>query len=78
MRLLLEINITPDRKHFFRAYDDLHEVNADIIGCGWTISDAIDDFIMQIQKDSFLDDDVMIPVDRGKIEIKSRKLMLIL
>lgn len=75
MRLLLEIIRTTTGKHCFKVYDHLDSRNSEIIGTGWSVRDAINDFVEKIQKDCFFDDDAPLIVRRDDLEISIRKLL---
>lgn len=75
MRLLLEIIRTTTGKHCFKVYDHLDSQNSEIIGTGWSVREAINDFVEKIQKDCFYDDDTPLIVRRDDLEISTRKLL---
>ena len=74
MRTILEIIIHTDGRKSYRIYDDIRKENEEIIGTGWTIRDAVEDFLAQINAESFFDDDTAIITGNGVIEF-SRKVI---
>lgn len=54
--------------------DNVNECNSDISGSGWTVRDALDEFIDQLSSQAFYDEDTVIPVSREKIRIERRKI----
>jgi len=75
MRITLEINRIKDGRTFFRAFGD---TDTDAVGQGWTVIDAVDDFVSQVQRYSFYDDDTVIPVTREQMEIRERIFSVLL
>lgn len=74
MRITLEIIENKGSKHF-RAYDDTDIRNEGLMGLGWTISDAIEDFLNAYNRVSFLDDETPAPLRREDIEMKRVKIV---
>ena len=75
MRLTLEITETRDGKHIFRAYDDIDRELSDICGSGWSVRDAVDDFIEQARKEAFHDDDTPVVIIRETVCIARRRFL---
>ena len=74
MRLTAEIREVRGRKGFL-VQEDIHRENEGLIGQGWTIKDAIDDFLEQYNNSSFYDDETPIFISRDSIEIKRLKII---
>ena len=73
MRITLEIIEDNGRKHF-RAYDDTDTRNEGLMGLGWTIFDAIEDYLESYNAISFYDDETPAPLSRNDIELKRVKI----
>jgi len=73
MRITLEIIEDRGRKHF-RTYDDIDIRNEGLAGQGWTISDAVEDFLGAYNNDSFYDDETPAALRREDIELKRVKI----
>ena len=76
MRLSLEITRTPEGKHYFKVCDNMDFRNADIVGSGWTVRDALEDYFGQIRKDLFFDDDCPVCICRDDLQIVRRTIRL--
>ena len=67
----LSATITEDKgKRYFLVYNDTDRECADIAGRGWTLPDAIDDFLEQYNRVSFYDDDTPVLLGRQDITIR--------
>lgn len=69
MRLTIEIQST-DKDDFYRVYDEYDSRNASICSTGWSIRDAVDDFVEEFNRLSFYDDDTPVLIGRDEIELK--------
>lgn len=69
MRLTVEIKTTV-KGVFYVVYDDRDTRNEGILGTGWAIRDAVDDFVQEFNRLSFYDDDTPVYITRDGIELK--------
>lgn len=69
MRLTIEIQSTGDG-YIYRVFDENDSGNAGICGTGWTIRDAVDDFVEQFNRWSFYDDDTPVHISRDDVGLK--------
>lgn len=70
MKLRLEIIQCRGKEHF-RIYDDINGGNADLLGVGWTVTDAVLDFLDQYNALSFFDDDTPVLLSDAAAGIRS-------
>ena len=73
MRLQLEIIQYRGKEHFL-VYDNVHSENEDILGIGWTVTDAVGDFLGQLNALSFFDDDTPVYVSGADVSINTRRI----
>ena len=69
MRLTLEIRES-ERNPYYIVYNDRDYRFSDIIGCGWTIIDAVNQFLEELNRLSFYDDDTPIYLKRDDIVLR--------
>ena len=69
MTLTLEIHRRSAERTFFRVYNDTDITLEDITGSGWTVKDAIDDFVKEVNRLAFYDDDLPIITKRDSIRM---------
>ena len=77
MRLRTVIQNHADGRKTFLVYDDIHGKNSGIIGKGWTLADAVSDFVDEYNRWAFFDDDIPGILSRDDIEL-SRPVINIL
>lgn len=65
MRLKVQITEYPDRKRFILLYDGIfYETDFEIIGYGWTIRNAVSDFVEQNNRMAFSYEQTPATIDR--------------
>lgn len=69
MTLTLEIHRRSTERTFFRVYNDTDITLEDITGSGWTVKDAIDDFVKEVNRLAFYDDDLPVITKREFIRM---------
>ena len=69
MVLTLEIHRKGTERTYFRVYNDTDIALEDITGSGWTVKDALDDFIKEVNRLSFYDDDLPLFTKRDSIRM---------
>ena len=69
MTLTLEIHRRSTERTFFRVYNDTDITLEDITGSGWTVKDAIDDFVKEVNRLAFYDDDLPVITKRESIRM---------
>lgn len=75
MRVQLQI-IQNKEKRYFHVYDDTHAENGDLLGVGWTVTDAVRDFCEQLNSLSFYDDDTPVFINESQVEVKKSRIFL--
>lgn len=75
MRVQLQI-IQNKEKRYFQVYDDTHPENSDLLGVGWTVTDAVRDFCGQLNSLSFYDDDTPVFITESQVEVKKSRIFL--
>ena len=68
MRLIAQAVMHTGGKHF-RVYNDWEPAALGIEGVGWTVTDAVDDFVETFNRLQCLDQDSPIPLRRDDIKI---------
>jgi len=69
MRLTIVIQST-EKGDMYRVFDEYNSENASICGTGWSIREAVDDFVEEFNRLSFYDDDTPVYLSRDKVELK--------
>ena len=69
MTLTPEIHRRSAERTFFRVYNDTDITLEDITGSGWTVKDAIDDFVKEVNRLAFYDDDLPLFTKRDSIRM---------
>ena len=69
MRLKTMIQIHGDGRQSFLVYDDIHGISSGIIGQGWTLTDAVQDFVDEYNRWAFFDDDTPAMISRDDVEL---------
>jgi|GEM_PF-6483171 hypothetical protein len=74
MRLKVHIR-TIGEKTSFLVFEDIHKENEGIIGQGWALKDAVDDFLEEFHKSAFYDDETPVVISRDEVEIEKVKII---
>lgn len=70
MRLNVQITRYADGRRSFLVFEDTAHMNEGILGRGWTLPDAIDEFIEEYNRWTFADDDNPAPITREQVSLR--------
>ena len=70
MRLNVLITRYTDERRKFLVYEDTERMNSGILGRGWTLPDAVEEFITEYNRWAFADDDNATPITREQVSLR--------
>lgn len=76
MNLTLHIITAKGGKKHYRVQDDTYVENSGIVGTGWTVREAVEDFISQYNTLAFYDDDTPRLLRRDDISLRRVSLRI--